>query len=259
LANALIDTIVYNYALNTKNSIANFVISLQANFALCNKKLFFLKKKEVFLITVLVVDDHELVRTGICRMLEDHPDVEVIGQAESGEEAIALVRQRHPQVVLLDVNMPGIGGVETTRRLLQSASETKVIAVSGLAEEPYPSLLLKAGAKGYITKGAPILEMVRAINKVMQGGKYFSADIAEQLASSYLSDTQQSPFDALSEREMQVAMMVVNCISAQEIADKLFVSVKTVNTYRYRIFEKLSIDSDVKLTHLAIRYGLIKP
>ena len=93
----------------------------------------------------------------------------------------------------------------------------------------------------------------------MQGAKYFSADIAEQLASSYLSDPQQSPFDALSEREMQVAMMVVNCISAQEISDKLFVSVKTVNTYRYRIFEKLNIDSDVKLTHLAIRYGLIKP
>ena len=211
------------------------------------------------MITVLVVDDHELVRTGICRMLEDHADVQVIGQAESGEEAINLVRRHHPNVVLLDVNMPGIGGVETTRRLLQTAPETKVLAVSGLAEEPYPSLLLKAGAKGYITKGAPVSEMVRAINKVMQGGKYFSADIAEQLASSYLSDTQQSPFDALSEREMQVAMMVVNCISAQEIADKLFVSVKTVNTYRYRIFEKLNLDSDVKLTHLAIRYGLIKP
>ena len=86
------------------------------------------------MITVLVVDDHELVRTGICRMLEDHPDVDVVGQAESGEEAIALVRQKHPQVVLLDVNMPGIGGVETTRRLLQTAPDTKVIAVSGLTE-----------------------------------------------------------------------------------------------------------------------------
>ena len=211
------------------------------------------------MITVLVVDDNELVRTGICRMLEDQDGIQVIGQAESGEEAINIVRQQHPNVVLLDVNMPGIGGVETTRRLLQTAPETKVLAVSGLAEEPYPSLLLKAGARGYITKGAPITEMVRAINKVMQGGKYFSADIAEQLASSYLSDTQTSPFDSLSEREMQVAMMVVNCISAQEISDKLFVSVKTVNTYRYRIFEKLNIDSDVKLTHLAIRYGLIKP
>ena len=211
------------------------------------------------MITVLVVDDHELVRTGICRMLEDHADVQVLGQAESGEEAIAFVRQHQPHVVLLDVNMPGIGGVETTRRLLQSNPDIKVIAVSGLAEEPYPSLLLKAGAKGYITKGAPISEMVRAIHKVMQGGKYFSADIAEQLASSYLSDTQQSPFDALSEREMQVAMMVVNCISAHEIAYKFFFIVKMVNTYRYRIFEKLAIDSDVKLTHLAMRYGLIKP
>ena len=211
------------------------------------------------MISVLVVDDHELVRTGICRMLEDNAEIEVVGQAESGEEAIQLARQIQPNVVLLDVNMPGIGGVETTRRLLQSVPQTHVLAVSGLAEEPYPSLLLKAGAKGYITKGAPLSEMVRAIKKVMQGGKYFSADIAEQLASSYLSDTQQSPFDALSEREMQVAIMVVNCVSAQEIADKLFVSVKTVNTYRYRIFEKLNVDSDVKLTHLAMRYGLIKP
>lgn len=211
------------------------------------------------MISVLVVDDHELVRTGICRMLEDHDEIKVIGQAESGEDAIQLTRQYQPDVVLLDVNMPGIGGVETTRRILQSVPNTHILAVSGLAEEPYPSLLLKAGAKGYITKGAPLAEMVRAIKKVIQGGKYFSADIAEQLASSYLSDTPQSLFDALSEREMQVAMMVVNCISAQEIADKLFVSVKTVNTYRYRIFEKLNVDSDVKLTHLAMRYGLIKP
>lgn len=211
------------------------------------------------MISVLVVDDHGLVRTGICRMLADHVEVKVIGQAESGEDALAFSRQHYPNIVLLDVNMPGIGGVETTRRLLQISSDIKVIAVSGIAEEPYPSLLLKAGAKGYITKGAPIEEMVRAIKKVMQGGKYFSADIAEQLASSYLSDSQQSPFDQLSEREMQVAMMVVNCHSAQEIADKLFVSVKTINTYRYRIFEKLDLDSDVKLTHLAIRYNLIKP
>lgn len=211
------------------------------------------------MIKVLVVDDHELVRMGICRMLSDTSDIEVIAAVDSGEAAIDLVRKNRPDVVLLDVNMPGIGGVETTRRLLQYAPELRVLAVSGLAEEPYPSLLLKAGARGYITKGAPLEEMVRAIRKVMQGGKYFSADIAEQLAASYLSDQQNSPFDLLSEREMQVAMMVVNCISAQEISDKLFVSVKTVNTYRYRIFEKLNLDSDVKLTHLAIRYGLIKP
>ena len=211
------------------------------------------------MIKVLVVDDHALVRTGICRMLADTPDIQIVGEAESGEQAIELARQHQPEVVLLDVNMPGIGGVETTRRLLQSVTGIKILAVSGLSEEPYPSMLLKAGASGYITKGAPLDEMVRAIRKVIQGGKYFSADIAEQLASSYLSDQQNSPFDLLSEREMQVAMMVVNCVSAQEIADRLFVSVKTVNTYRYRIFEKLQIDSDVKLTHLAMRYRLITP
>lgn len=211
------------------------------------------------MISVLVVDDHELVRTGICRMLTDQVDIEVVGQAESGEDALVIARKNQPDIILLDVNMPGIGGIETTRRLVQSIPTTKIIAVSGLSEEPYPSLVLKAGAKGYITKGAPIEEMVRAIKKVSQGGKYFSADIAEQLASSYLADTQLSPFDQLSEREMQVAMMVVSCHSAQDIADKLFVSVKTVNTYRYRIFEKLNIDSDVKLTHLAIRYNLVQP
>ena len=232
---------------------------LQVFFAMVNKKSCTFCEGAHSLIKVLVVDDHELVRTGICRMLADTPEIEVIGQAESGEMAIDIARKEHPDVVLLDVNMPGIGGVETTRRLLQSVDGVKVLAVSGLAEEPYPSLLLKAGAKGYITKGAPMAEMVRAIKKVMQGGKYFSADIAEQIASSYLSEQVQSPFDLLSEREMQVAMMVVNCVSAQEIADRIFVSVKTVNTYRYRIFEKLNVDSDVKLTHLAIRYGLIKP
>ena len=123
------------------------------------------------MITVLVVDDHELVRTGICRMLEDQADVDVIGQAESGEDAINIVRQKHPQVVLLDVNMPGIGGVETTRRLLQSAPETKVIAVSGLAEEPYPSLLLKAGAKAISPKVpqlpkwcVPLIKSCKAVN-----------------------------------------------------------------------------------------------
>lgn len=209
-------------------------------------------------IKVMVVDDHELVRTGICRMLADHLDIEVVGQASSGEDALLQARVHQPDVMLLDVNMPGVGGVETTRRLLQSLPNCRVIAVSSLTEEPYPSMILKAGAKGYLTKGTAVEEMVKAIKKVMQGGKYVCADVAEQLTNTLLADAPQSPFDSLSEREMQVAMMVVNCMSAQEIADKLFVSVKTVNTYRYRIFDKLQIDSDVKLTHLAMRHGLIQ-
>lgn len=211
------------------------------------------------MINVLVADDHELVRTGICRMLDDLPDIHVIGDAASGEEVIFKAREQTPDVVLLDVNMPNIGGVEATKRLMQLDKNIKVIAVSSLTEEPYPSMLLKAGASGYLTKGAPVDDMHKAIKKVHSGGRFFSAEVAEQLAASILAENPESPFDLLSDREKQVAMMVVNCQSPQEIADQLFVSVKTINTYRYRIFEKLNIDSDVKLTHLAMRHGLIKP
>lgn len=211
------------------------------------------------MIKVLVVDDHDLVRMGISRMLSDSPDIEVIGEADNGETAIHLAKAIKPDVILLDVNMPTIGGLEVTKRLLQTDKHTKILAVSSLASQPYPSMLIKAGVSGYITKGTPFAEMIKAIKKVHQGGRYFSADVAEQLADLLLAENSESPFDLLSEREMQVAMMVVNCQSPQQIADNLFVSVKTVNTYRYRIFEKLNIDSDVKLTHLAMRHGLIQP
>lgn len=209
-------------------------------------------------IKVLVVDDHDLVRMGIARMLDDDAQIEVIAEADNGDAAVQLARQHRPDVVLLDVNMPNVGGVEATRRIKQIDQNIKVLAVSSLSAQPYPSMLLKAGVNGYITKGTPLDEMIRAIKKVHGGGKYFSHDVAEQLADTVLGEQAESPFDALSEREKQVAMMVVNCQSAQEIADQLFVSVKTVNTYRYRIFEKLGVNSDVRLTHLAIRHGLIE-
>ncbi|STZ63456.1 Response regulator uvrY [Moraxella lacunata] len=207
-------------------------------------------------IKVLIVDDHELVRMGISRMLGDDPDIEVVGEAGCGETAVVMTRKLAPDVVLLDVNMPNIGGVEATRRIKQLDEYIKVLAVSSLVAEPYPSMLLKAGVDGYITKGTPIGEMITAIKKVKAGGKYFSHEIADVLAQNVL-DKKANPFDGLSEREKQVAMMVANCQSASQIADSLFVSVKTVNTYRYRIFEKLGVDSDVKLTHLAIRHGLV--
>lgn len=211
------------------------------------------------MIRVLVVDDHDLVRMGISRMLADSPDIEVVGEADSGDMAIRLAKTLQPDVVLLDVNMPNIGGVEATKRLIQLSLGIKILAVSSMVTQPYPSMLLKAGVNGYITKGTPLDEMIRAIKKINQGGRYFSHDVAEQLADVLLSDNAASPFDLLSDREKQVAMMVVNCQSPQQIADQLFVSVKTINTYRYRIYEKVGVDSDVKLTHMAIRHGLIQP
>ena len=211
------------------------------------------------MIRVLVVDDHDLVRMGISRMLADSADIEVVGEADSGDMALKLAKQLRPDVVLLDVNMPNIGGLEATKRLVQLDMGIKILAVSSMSAQPYPSMLLKAGVNGYITKGTPLDEMLVGIKKIYQGGRYFSQDVAEQLAEVLLSDNAASPFDLLSDREKQVAMMVVNCQSPQQIADQLFVSVKTINTYRYRIYEKVGVDSDVKLTHLAIRHGLIQP
>ena len=209
-------------------------------------------------IRLLVADDHDLVRAGIVRMLSDDSEIDVVGEAACGSDAITQARNLHPDVVLLDVNMPNINGIDATKKLTQLPNQPKILALSSMAAEPYPSMLIKAGVSGYITKGTALEEMILAIKKVSSGGRYFSADIAEQLAQSLVADS-QNPFDALSERERQVALMVVNCQSIQEIADQLFVSSKTVNTYRYRIFEKLGVNSDVKLTHLAIRHGLIQP
>lgn len=209
------------------------------------------------MIKVLVVDDHDLVRMGITRMLTDISGIKVVGEAASGEEALRLARELQPQVVLMDVKMPGIGGLEATRKLLRQDPDVRVLAVTVCDEEPFPSRLLKAGAAGYLTKGAALDEMVKAIRAVAAGQRYISPEIAQQLALKNLEDEKGSPFELLSEREMQITMMIVNCQKVQEISDRLFLSPKTVNSYRYRIFEKLGIDSDVELTLLAVRHGLL--
>lgn len=205
-----------------------------------------------------MVDDHDLVRSGIARMLSDVDGMSVVGEASTGEEALKQVRELKPDVVLMDVKMPGMGGLEATRKLLRSNADVRVIAVTACAEEPFPSRVLQAGASGYLTKGADLDEMVMAIRQVHHGRRYLSPEIAQALALKQLSlDGKSTPFDALSEREMQIAMMIVNCQKVQDISDTLCVSPKTVNTYRYRIFEKLEISSDVELTLLAVRHGLV--
>ncbi|MAF88098.1 MAG: two-component system response regulator UvrY [Pseudomonas sp.] len=210
------------------------------------------------MIRVLVVDDHDLVRTGISRMLADISGLQVIGQADSGEDAIRKARELKPDVVLMDVKMPGIGGLEATRKLLRSYPDLKVIAVTICEEAPFPTRLLQAGAAGYLTKGAALEEMVQAIRMVFGGQRYISPQIAQQLAlKSFQPQLSESPFDLLSEREIQIALMIANCQKVQSISDKLCLSPKTVNTYRYRIFEKLSITSDVELALLAVRHGMV--
>ncbi|MEX0584230.1 MAG: UvrY/SirA/GacA family response regulator transcription factor [Natronospirillum sp.] len=211
------------------------------------------------MVTVLLVDDHDLVRMGIRRLLEDVENIDIVGEAASGEQALEMARKLKPAVVLMDVKMPGIGGLEATRRIAASHPEVRVIALTALGEDPFPSRLMKAGAAGYLTKGAGIDEMVKAIRTAAKGERYLSPSIAQRMAlNAFSGDGQENPLDGLSEREMQISMMIVNCNRVQAISDKLCLSPKTVNTYRYRIFEKLGISSDVELVHLALRHGLIE-
>lgn len=210
------------------------------------------------MIRVLIADDHDLVRTGLSRMLADVDGIRVVGEACSGEEAVDQCRQLDPHVVLMDVRMPGVGGLEATRKITQHYPETRVIAVTVCDDELYPTKLMEAGAAGYVTKGISISEMVLAIESVFRGKRYISPDIAQQMALKSLEPETSTPFDTLSSREMQIALMIVSCEKVQTISDKLCLSTKTVNSYRYRIFEKLDINSDVELTHMAIRHGLIE-
>jgi two-component system invasion response regulator UvrY len=210
------------------------------------------------MIRVLVVDDHELVRVGVKRLLADESDIEVIGEAENGEEAVEKAKALQPDVVLMDINMPGLGGMEATRKILRVAEKTQIIIVSVIETEPFPSRLLQLGARGYLSKDSTPAELIEAIRTVYKGERYLNPKIAQQLALQHLAEGTESPFETLSEREVQVMQMIINGQKAPDIAEKLCLSSKTVNSYRYRLFDKLKVDSDVELTHMAIKYGLLK-
>lgn len=210
------------------------------------------------MIDIFLVDDHELVRTGIKRILEDVRGMRVIGEADSGESAQKWFRKNHADVALMDLNMPGIGGLEATHKILRNHPDLKIIMLTVMVENPFPSKVMQAGAFGYLSKGAAPDEMVQAIRQVASGQRYLPQDIAQQMALSQFSHENEDPFKKLSDRELQIAIMVTQCLKVNEIAEKLNLSPKTVNSYRYRLFEKLNIDGDVELTLLAIRHGLVK-
>lgn len=210
------------------------------------------------MIKVLLVDDHELVRLGIKRLLQDIHGFKIVGEAGSGEEAVLLAKELMPDVVVMDVQMPGIGGLEATRKMLRHNPDIKILALTVYEDEPYPSRLLQAGASGYITKGCDPEEMIRAIRTIHSGQRYISPGIAQQIAIKRFTKGEESPLDILSERELQIMLMITQGQKVQDISKKLCLSPKTVNSYRYRIFEKLAIKSDVELTLMAVRLGMIE-
>lgn len=210
------------------------------------------------LIKVLLVDDHELVRIGIKRLLQDIQGIKVVGEASSGEQAVLFAKDMQPDVVVMDVHMPGIGGLEATRKMIRHNPDIKILALTIYEDEPYPSRLLQAGASGYITKGCDPEEMIRAIRTIHAGQRYISPGIAQQIAIKRFTKGDESPLDLLSERELQIMLMITQGQKVQDISKKLCLSPKTVNSYRYRIFDKLHINSDVELTLMAMRLGMFE-
>jgi two-component system invasion response regulator UvrY len=210
------------------------------------------------MISVLLVDDHELIRTGVRGILDNAPDIEVVAEAATGEEAIDLVKTLPKvDVILMDVNMPGMGGIEATRRVLRVNPDIKVIALTMLDDDPFPSKLHEVGAMGFLTKGCPADEMLRGINAVSEGHYYISSDVARKHTLTEWEGKADSPFQQLSSRETQVLLQILEGQKNQEISDILSLSPKTVSTYRQRIYDKLAIKNDVELTRLAYRHGIL--
>ena len=208
------------------------------------------------MISVLLVDDHRLIRAGLRGILDQHRDISVVAEAGTGEQALQLLNRLRPNVVLMDLSMPGRGGLETTRRIVRQYPDIGVIALSVHSDELYPARVLEAGAMGYLTKDCEPEEIIKAVQRVHSGELHIESRIARNLAMARL-DGRDTALDELSEREAQVMQMVTCGHSIQSIADQLCLSPKTVNTYRYRLFQKLGVNNDVELTRLAMRHGIL--
>ncbi|GAB2617931.1 response regulator transcription factor [Novilysobacter erysipheiresistens] len=209
-------------------------------------------------IRVFIVEDHALVRTGMRMILSGETDIEVVGDAETGELALPLIRALKPAVVLCDLHLPGISGLEVTERLVRGDCGTRVVIVSALEDGPLPRRLLEAGACGYVGKGGDATELLRAVRDVARGRRYLANSIAQHLALSGI-DGDASPFDGLSPREMEVALLLAQGLRQEQIARRLSLSAKTVNTHKSRMFEKLEITDSIALARLLGQYGLIEP
>jgi len=210
------------------------------------------------MIQVMLVDDHELVRAGLRRIIEDSPDIRVSAEASSGEQALRLGRERPPDIFLLDVSLPGLSAFEITRKLVRAHCDAQVIILAEHAKAPFPTRLLDAGARGYLTRDSEPVELLEAIRTVHSGTLYIGSEAAKQLALSMLPGTAESPFDELSAREMEVMLKLTEGTRVPDIASMMCLSPKTIATYKYRIYDKLGTRNEVDLVRMAMRYGLVE-
>jgi two-component system, NarL family, invasion response regulator UvrY len=208
------------------------------------------------LINVMLVDDHAVVRMGFKMLLESDSDIKVIAEAESGEQAIQRFVEFKPHVVVMDITMPGIGGLEAIERILAKDSSAKILVLSAHEDSVHPKRVLNAGAMGYLTKRSAAEEMIKAIRVVATGKKYLEASVAQKMAIQQLSGD-QNPVDVLSPREFEVFMALAKGKTTNEIAETLFLSPRTVGTHLYNIKQKLNANNSAEIALIAMRSGLL--
>ncbi len=210
-------------------------------------------------IRIFIVDDHALVRTGFRMILDAEDDIEVVGEADSAESALPEIRRLRPDVVLCDLHLPGLSGLELTERVVRGDHGTRVIAISVLEDGPMPRRLLEAGAQGYVGKGCDAAELLRAVRDVARGKRYLASAVAQGLALAQLHGESGSPFDSLTPREMEIALLLNQGLRQEAIAKRLSLSAKTVNTHKTHLFEKLGVHDSIALARLVAQYGLVDP
>ena len=207
-------------------------------------------------INVMLVDDHAVVRMGFKMLLESDSEIKVVAEAESGEQAIQRFVEFKPQVVVMDITMPGMGGLEAIERILAKDNAAKILVLSAHEDSVHPKRVLNAGAMGYLTKRSAAEEMIKAIRTIAAGKKYLEASVAQQMAIQNLSG-EQNPVDVLSPREFEVFMALAKGKTTNEIAETLFLSPRTVGTHLYNIKQKLNANNSAEIALIAMRSGLL--
>lgn len=214
-------------------------------------------------ITICLADDHTIVRQGLAKLLEGEPDFQVVGEAENGREAVAKVEELKPDIVIMDIAMPMLNGIEATRQIKKVCPKTKVIILSMYSHEHYIHELLETGVSGYLLKDSSGRDIINAIHAAIKDETFLSPSISKMVVDTYLSSRKASSreerFKQLSNREREVFQLIAEGHSTRQIADMLCVSISTVKSHRAKIMEKLGIDTPVKLIHFAIQLGLVDP
>lgn len=215
-------------------------------------------------IKILVVDDHPLVRFGVINQLKTSDDFVVVGEAEDGEDAIAKTKALAPDLVIMDIFMPGISGIEATKLLKKKFPSTRVLVLTGFENEDYVYQIIRSGAGGYVLKSVEKEELIEAIRAVMRGDKFFSPRISKLIVDNFIrkaegqGTTMPTGDDILTKREKEILALVADGLTNQQIADKLFISARTVDTHRTNIMQKLNIHDVANLVRYAIDKGLVQ-